>query len=168
VNQHATEARSGSAPQQSGEAVRIDEGAPILLHGQVEIAAGRGAVWDVISSIAGWPDWNPDISFASLEGKLEPGVTFRWKSGGYSLLSNLVRENPPAEIAWTGRSMGINVVHLYRLEDRGDKTLVRSEESVAGFPARLFQGPIRRRMDAAIQSQLQHLKAESERRATER
>jgi hypothetical protein len=154
----------GDAAGEPGGA-QIDERAPILLHGQIEIGAARDVVWDVLVSIEGWPDWNPDVTFASLEGRLEPGATFRWKSGGASLVSRLVRVSPPAEIAWTGRSMGINVVHVYRLEDRGGTTLVTTDESVAGAPARLFRGAIRRRMDAAIQSQLSRLKAESEQRA---
>jgi hypothetical protein len=61
--------------------------------------------------------------------------------------------------------MGTSVVHVYRLEERGGRTLVLTDESVTGVPARLFRGPIRRRMDNAIENQLQRLKAESERRA---
>jgi uncharacterized protein YndB with AHSA1/START domain len=154
----------GDTTDQPG-GVRVDERAPILLHGEIEVAAGRETVWNVLAAIEQWPDWNPDVTFAELEGKLEPGTTFRWKSGGSSLVSRLVRVSPPAEIAWTGRSMGISVVHVYRLEERGGRTLVLTDESVTGVPARLFRGPIRRRMDNAIENQLQRLKAESERRA---
>jgi len=149
-------------------ASRVDERAPILLQGQIEIAAGREAVWDVLAAIEGWPDWNPDVTSATLEGRLEPGTSFRWKSDGASLVSNLVRVDAPTEIAWTGRSLGIRVFHQYRLEERSGSTLVRTEESVAGVPARLFRGPLRRRMDRAIQNQLRRLKAESERRASAR
>jgi Polyketide cyclase / dehydrase and lipid transport len=161
---YPTEANVGY-PSGQPDPASVNKRAPILLHGRIDIAAAREEVWDVLAAIEDWPDWNPDVSSASPEGSLEPGTTFRWKSGGTSLISRLLRVCRPAEIAWTGRSMGINVVHVYRLEGRGDRTIVRTEESVAGIPARLFRGPIRRRMDVAIQNQLQRLKAEAERRA---
>ena len=156
----ASVARGGDQPG----GVAVDERAPIVLHAQVEIAADRGTVWDVLASIEAWPEWNRDIAFAALEGELEPGTSFRWKSGRSSLLSRLVTVRPPAEIAWTGHSMGIRVVHVYRLEDRGDVTLVQTDESATGVPARLFRGPIGRQMHAAVQNHIQRLKVEAERR----
>jgi hypothetical protein len=45
---------------------------------------------------------------------------------------------------------------------------VRTQESVEGVTARLFRGPIKKRMDGAIDAGLRSLKAEAERRTAHR
>ena len=155
-----------SLTSSAGTEVHVDEHAPVMLHGEIEIAASPDVVWEVLSSIEHWPDWNHDVKSASLEGELQPGTSFRWRAGGSSLRSRLIQVAPTREIGWTGTSMGINVVHVYRLEGHDGKTLVQTDESVAGITTRLFRKPIGRRMDAAIQDALRSLKAEAERRAT--
>jgi hypothetical protein len=85
---------------------------------------------------------------------------FRWKAGPSSLTSTLQVVDPPREIAWTGTTMGIRAVQA---SDVG--TLARSEESWEGLLPRLLKGYSRRTLDKGIQSVLEHLKTEAERRA---
>jgi hypothetical protein len=61
--------------------------------------------------------------------------------------------------------MGLNVIHVYRLEPSDGKTIVRTDESVGGLPTRLFCKPIKRRMDTVIDVGPRSLKTEAERRA---
>ena len=122
----------------------------------------------MLATIDGWPSWNPEVKSASLEGDLVPGTVFRWKAGPSRLVSRLVHVEAPSEIAWTGKSMGLNVIHVYGLEPRDGGTSVRTQESVEGVTARLFRGPIKKRMDGAIGAGLRSLKAEAERRAAHR
>lgn len=149
----------------TGPAVAINESAPVILDAEIEIAAPPELVWDVLSSIERWPTWNPEVRSASVDGGLAQGNTFRWKAGPSSLTSKLLTVAEPSEIAWSGRSMGLSVIHVYKLEPHEGHTLVRTVESVEGMPARLFRGPVKRRMDAAIDNGLKALKAEAERRA---
>ena len=95
-----------------------------------------------------------------------PGTVFRWKSGSSSLTSTFQVVDPPREIGWTGTTMGIKAVHVFRLELKdGGGTLVRSEESWEGLIARLLKGHSRKTLDKAIKNVLSHLKTEAERRA---
>jgi hypothetical protein len=73
--------------------------------------------------------------------------------------------DPPNEIAWTGTTMGIKAVHLFRFQANDGATLARSEESWEGLLASLFKGYSRKTLDKGIRSVLSHLKAEAERRA---
>jgi hypothetical protein len=73
--------------------------------------------------------------------------------------------DPPNEIAWTGTTMGIKAVHLFRFQVNDGATLARSEESWEGLLARLLKGYSRKTLDKGIRSVLSHLKAEAERRA---
>jgi len=106
----------------------INVRAPILLAGEIEIAAAPELVWDVLTAIDDWPSWNSDVRAATLEGELAEGSIFRWRSGT-SLTSTITHVEPPRLIRWTGTSMGLSAVHVYELELREGKTLVRTEES---------------------------------------
>lgn len=143
----------------------INREAPIVLHQEIEIAAVADVVWGVLSAIEAWPTWNPDVASALLQGELKPGTSFHWRAGGSSVSSQLVQVAPAREIAWTGRAMGVSVIHVYRLEARDGATVVRTDESVEGLVARLFRRPLRARMDKALIDGLRCLCSEAERRA---
>jgi hypothetical protein len=78
----------------------------------------------------------PDVKSVRVEGPIQPGMVFRWKAGPSSLTSTLQVVNPPSEIAWTGTTMGIKAVHVFRFQASDGGTLARSEESGRGcWPA---------------------------------
>jgi uncharacterized protein YndB with AHSA1/START domain len=144
--------------------VEIDRNAPAA-EGSARIAAPPATVWAVISDIAAWPTWNPEIRSVSFDGPLEPGSEFRWKSGPSSLVSLLEVVDPPREIGWTGTTMGIRAIHVFRFEPIEGGTLARSEESWSGALPSLMKSFSRKRIQRAIDTALESLKAESERRA---
>lgn len=143
----------------------INRDAPATAEGGIHIAADPMTVFSVMSAIEGWPSWNQDIKSVKLEGEVRPGTVFRWKSGPSSLTSTLQVVDPPREIAWTGTTMGIRAVHVFRFESRDGGTLARSEESWEGFLASLLKGYSRKTLEKGIRTVLAHLKAEAERRS---
>jgi uncharacterized protein YndB with AHSA1/START domain len=143
----------------------FDERAPVRAASEIDIAAPPEVVWDVLTEFDRWPDWNPDVKSMSYTGPLEPGSQFRWKAGPGTIVSTLQQVEPARLISWTGRTMSINAVHVWRLEPRAGGTWVRTEESYTGLLARVFRGPIRKTLEKALREGLQHLKAEAERRA---
>jgi uncharacterized protein YndB with AHSA1/START domain len=145
--------------------VDIDRNAPAAAEGSARIAAPPEIVWAVISDIAAWPTWNPDVRSVTFDGPLEPGSEFRWKSGSSSLVSRLEAVDPPREIGWTGTTMGIRAIHVFRFEPAEGGTLARSEESWSGGLAGLLKSFSRKRIQRAIDTALASLKTESERRA---
>ena len=146
----------------------IDRDAPAAAEGSTRIAAPPETVWAVISDIAAWPTWNPEIRSVTFDGPLKPGSEFRWRSGPSSLVSRLEVVDPPREIAWTGRTMGIRAVHVFRFEEADGGTLARSEESWSGLLPSLLRSFSRRRIQRAIDHALGTLRSEAERRAAER
>jgi uncharacterized protein YndB with AHSA1/START domain len=143
----------------------VNDQAPVVGASEIEIAAAPEVVWDVLTAIDGWPSWNPQVKSASLEGEIAEGSVFRWKAGPGTITSTLRRVEPPRLIAWTGKTLGIDAIHVYFLEPRGGNTFVRTKESYEGLVARLFRGPLQKTLDNALEDGLQHLKAEAERRA---
>ncbi|MPZ98199.1 MAG: polyketide cyclase [Dehalococcoidia bacterium] len=141
----------------------VNEEAPVVASSHLEIAAAPASVWRTITDIGRWPDWNPDVRAASMEGSLAPGTAFRWKAGPGTITSVLRHVEEPREVGWTGRTYGIRAVHVYRLEPSGEGTHVTSEESWEGVLARLLPGMMRKSLQEAIDSGLRHLKREAER-----
>jgi hypothetical protein len=145
--------------------VEINRSAPAIAEGRLQINADPHTVFSVIAAIAEWPSWNPDVKSVQIDDAVEPGTTFRWKSGASSLTSTLQVVDPPGEIAWTGTTMTIKAIHVFRFEPNEGGTLARSEESWDGALARLFKSSSRKSIDKAIKNVLSHLKTEAERRA---
>ena len=144
----------------------INRNAPATAEGELRIDADPQTVFSVISAIAEWPLWNPDVTSVTLDGRVEPGTVFRWRSGPSSLTSTLQVVDPPHEIAWTGVTMGIKAVHVFRFQARDDGTLARSEESWEGLIASVLKGYSRKTLDKGIRNVLLHLKSEAELRAS--
>jgi hypothetical protein len=143
----------------------INRSAPATAAAEVQINADPLGVFSVLSAINEWPTWNPDVKSVSVQGPVEPGTVFRWKSGPSSLTSTLRVVDPPHEIAWTGTTMGIKAIHVFRLASEDEGTLVRSEESWEGILPSILKAYSRKTLDKAINNVLTHLKAEAERRA---
>jgi hypothetical protein len=144
--------------------MEINRSAPATAAGETQIDADPQTVFWVIAAIDEWPSWNEDVESAKLEGPLQPGTVFRWKSGPTSLVSTLQVVDPPNELAWTGKAMTIRAVHVFRFEPKDGGTLARSEESWDGVIATLLKGYSRKTLDKGIKDVLSHLKAEAERR----
>lgn len=145
--------------------MNINRNAPATAEGERQIAADPQTVFAVISAIDQWPSWNPDVKSVELQGPVQEGTVFRWKSGPSTLTSTLQVVDPPHEIAWTGTTMGIRAVHVFRFQANDVGTLARSEESWEGLIASLLKGYSRKTLDKGIRSVLAHLKTEAERRA---
>jgi uncharacterized protein YndB with AHSA1/START domain len=148
--------------------VEVDRSAPAVADAEAEIAADPETVWDVLTDLEGWPSWNPDVSAVALEGGLREGATFRWKAGRATITSTIRKVERPSLIGWTGKTAGIEAIHVWRLEPRNGSTLVRTEESWQGLLVRVIRGPMRKSLQKAVAGGLEHLKAESERRAESR
>jgi uncharacterized protein YndB with AHSA1/START domain len=145
--------------------VEVSRNAPVVAASEIDIAAPPETVWDVLTDFERWPRWNPDVKSMSFSGTVGEGAVFRWRAGPGTISSRIRRVDRPRLIGWTGKTLGIEAVHVYRLEPHDGGTHVTTEESYEGALARLFRGPILRMLENALETGLDRLKAESERRA---
>ena len=72
---------------------------------------------------------------------------------------------PFRELGWTGKTLGIHAVHVWRLEETDSGTRLTTDESWRGWPARLMRKRMEARLREAVDSGLAQAKAEAERRA---
>lgn len=145
--------------------MKVDESAPVVAMSEIEIEADPEVVWEVLTAIDRWPSWNPDVKSVSVAGEASEGLTFRWKAGGATITSTIRALEPFRLIGWTGKTFGVQAVHVWRLEPRGGRTLVMTEESWQGLLPRLLRGPLQKRLKDSIDAGLRHMKAEAQRRS---
>ena len=112
---------------------RIDEEAPVKASSEVLIEAPVGRVWELLSNVAGWGSWYPDVHDVRLDSGVEADARFAWRNGKARIRSRFAVVDAGQEITWTGVSSGAKAVHRHVLEAAGDgATRVFSEESMAG------------------------------------
>jgi hypothetical protein len=139
--------------------------APVRSKREVQSAAPPDVVWDVLTQFDRWPEWNPDVKSMSIEGPVAPGTEFRWKAGPGTIVSTLEQVDPPRYIRWRGRTLSIEALHEWRLESLNGGTRVETDESFSGLLARLLRGSLQKTLDRSLETGLEQLKRESERRA---
>ena len=59
----------------------------------VQAPVSRERVWALWTDISGWPDWNPGIARAELDGPLAEGATGSVRGAGGPASSELVMTN---------------------------------------------------------------------------
>jgi hypothetical protein len=143
----------------------VNEAAPVMAAGEIVIAADQEITWDVMTDIERWPRWNPDVKEASLRGEVAEGTEFRWKVRTGTITSRFTRVERPGLLAWIGKGFGVVAIHVWRLEPRDGTTLVTTEESWEGMLSSILRGPFRKALKKSIDSGLQYLKTEAERRS---
>jgi hypothetical protein len=142
----------------------INADAPVVSRTEIEIAAPPEVVWEVLTSFAEWPTWNPEVKSVSVDEPVAVGSTFRWKAGPGTITSTISRLEPTGLVAWSGRSMGLKAIDVFRLAPRDGRTIVREEESWDGIVAKVLRTSMQRTLDRSLERGLQHLKDESEQR----
>jgi hypothetical protein len=145
--------------------MEVDRDAPVVGVSEGQVAAPPELVWDVLAGFETWPSWNPDVKSVEINAPIAEGTEFRWKAKAGTIRSRIERLERPRLIGWTGRTLGIDAVHVWRLEPREGGTFVRSEESFSGLLPRLMRGRLQKTLDEALESGVRQLKAEAERRA---
>jgi uncharacterized protein YndB with AHSA1/START domain len=146
--------------QTSAPAVNSDS--PVVSTHEIAIDAPIDRVWEVLTAIDRWPTWNPDVKSVSVDGPVEKGSSFRWKAGPGTITSQVEHVDRPHVVAWTGRTLGIRAVHVWRLESRDAGTLARTEESYDGLVARVLRRSLQKMLDTSLADGASYLKAEAE------
>ena len=143
--------------------VSVNDEAPVLVKAEIEIDADPETVWNIIADIESWPHWNPDVKSARLQGEFKPGTQFLWKAGPAKITSLIQDVDPPHTLAWTGKIMGINAIHVWDIQVVDDKTIVQTEESWDGLMSSAMHDQLEEMLEKSLYSALNNLKTECER-----
>ncbi len=140
----------------------IDANAPLKAKKDIVINAPVSHVWMVQSDINNWPKWQKEVSYAELQGKLAKGTVFTWKAMGMNITSKLQEVIENKVIGWSGKSIGMSAIHIWKFEKQGNNTRVVTEESLSGwFPLiiKMFKPDF---LEQSLSKALQTLKNQAE------
>jgi uncharacterized protein YndB with AHSA1/START domain len=143
--------------------MKINDKAVLKTVKEIEIQAPLDAVWKLQTDINSWAKWQPDISEAKLDGSLETGTRFKWKSGGFTLNSILEEVILNKIIGWSGSGFGASAVHIWEFSSlENGNTHVRTSESMDGWLVKLLKGMMRKKLNESLDGWLNALKKASE------
>ncbi|GAB3636227.1 hypothetical protein GCM10027422_18170 [Hymenobacter arcticus] len=136
--------------------------APAKTDQLIRINASPDKVWQLLSRIDDWAVWNSDITAPHLNGALQPGTSFDWKTGGLTIHSTLHTVEPNAALGWSGKAFGAFAIHNWTLIPHESYTEVRVEESMEGWLVRLLKPIFQPSLDKSIAEWLTSLKQAAE------
>ncbi len=137
--------------------------APVKCSKSILINASSEKVWQIMTHINNWANWQTDISKPKLNGDLAPNTTFEWKTGGAKIHSTLHTVEPGKNFGWTGKTFGMFAIHNWTVIKTQGQTKVMVEESMEGFFAELFKKPFNKNLEKGMQNWLNLLKQTCER-----
>jgi len=144
------------------KATEVNQNAAVVGQAETLVAAPIDTVWALLTDFAHWPTWNRGVARMDLKGALEVGTEFVWGASGSRIRSRLEAVDAPHRIVWSGRTLGIQAIHVWEFETVHGATRVRTRESFEGLLVRLFPGLMARVLDKALEQGLADLKREAE------
>ncbi len=125
-----------------------DPDAPASTDKTTRIVASPERVWQAMSQIDQWANWQPDISKAKLNGPFQAGSTFDWSSNGVDIHSTLHTVTPQEALSWSGQASGVFATHNWHFSPLTDGTTeVRVEENREGWLVSVMGPVLQKNMD---------------------
>ena len=142
--------------------IPINTNAPVIARDQIIIQAPVEKVWDVLTNISKWPDWQKAVTEARVSGDIQEGMEFRWKAEGLSFQSKIHTCSPMVMFGWTGKTWGAYAIHNWYFTRKGNETLVTVEESLQGVFPWLFRNYFQKNLETGVKKNLEDLRAAAE------
>jgi hypothetical protein len=100
---------------------------------QTTTSVRASKLYDAITDIAGWKDWDPDIEGAEHDGALAPGSRFRLKpKGGPEVAMEIVEASAPTRFVDVARLPLARMRTGHDFRETGDGTVVTVTIEVGG------------------------------------
>ena len=154
---YAAVALSSMVVGHAAQAAEAQAGAQLTIHAPAE------RVWRLLTEVDRWPEWNPAVESAAMQGPFREGAVFVWKSQGFQVSSTLSEIDRPKRLSWTGSAFGTKAFHLWEIETVGDTVLVKTSETFDGWVPWLFKASMQKKLDETLPAWLQALKQAAER-----
>lgn len=147
---------------QNQSQMTINQEAPAVQKKETTINATPKEVWQVLTNIQSWDEWNERIKQPKSQDKLEVGGVFTWKTNGSKIKSKIHTFTPNKMIGWQGKAFGASAIHNWYLEPTESGTKVRVEESMEGWIINLMKKKMNEKLAEDMVYWLEQLKIECE------
>lgn len=130
----------------------INQEAPVVQSKEITINAEPAKVWEVLTEIEKWSDWNSKIKKPKLKEEANVGVSFTWKINGSKIKSKIHTFDRNKMLGWTGRTFGATAIHNWYLRPTENGTKVLVKESMQGW----LIGLMKKKMNATLEKDMMH------------
>lgn len=120
------------------------------------IEAPAITVYEIISDVNSWTDWQSSTDRTIIENAARKGREFKWLSSGITFRAMVHTAEAPGEFGWVARSMWFKVVSNWTLEEVNGRTRVTLEQSLSGLGSELLANYIRSTMQLTIMELKKH------------
>lgn len=128
---------------------------------EILISAPAERVWDLLTSVGGWPSWYRACQWVQVNSIDDTGrpVTFRWRAHPITLNSTVVASDRPYLFAIVADAPGLHAERTFTIQPAPNavSTLVVSRETQVGIVPRLARVFIEPRLRAANQVMFEDL-----------
>lgn len=155
-------AMSNNLKAQNQSQMTINQVAPVVQKNEIIINAAPEKVWQVLTNIENWDEWNERIKEPKLQGNLQVGRIFTWKTNGSKIKSKIHSFTHNETLGWQGKAFGASAIHNWYLEPTENGTKVRVEESMEGWIISLMKKKMNEKLADDILYWLKQLKQECE------
>ncbi|UKN03734.1 SRPBCC family protein [Paracrocinitomix mangrovi] len=140
----------------------INLNAPVHSVQTISINSNIEKVWEILTEINQWKNWQKDITFAKIQGDPKPNTTFEWKSGGIKIKSRIHTNNVNQVFGWTGKAIGTRAIHNWSLSSQENQTIVEVSESMEGLIPSMFKSAMSKKLHEGLNNWLGYLKDKCE------
>jgi uncharacterized protein YndB with AHSA1/START domain len=142
--------------------MEINHQAPLVSQKEMFIQASPEEIWRIHTAINDWPQWQPTIGMANLDGPLATGSIFQWKSGGLTITSTVQVVEPNRKVGWTGKALGTRASHIWIFKPHNGGTMLATEESMEGWLISILKLIMPKFLEESLDTWLQSLKSKAE------
>jgi hypothetical protein len=145
-------------------AAGIDTAAPVISSGEIIVHAPLSTVYELQTDVDRWTSWRADVVSAQRldDGPLRAGSSFRWETGGLTVVSTVAAVKLNKCTAWGGPAAGIQGEHVWTYTKVKGGVLVRTMESWSGAPVEADVPQAQALLDASLLQWRQDLKTTAE------
>ena len=130
---------------------------------QVEVKAGAERLWDILTDVKSWPEWQVTSYIKPIPaGPLKEGSTFKVKLGGLTWNLTVTEAERPKKVSWLARRTGLNALHEWEFVEKGGTTKAVTRESMSGWMLFLSYPIAKRNLQKADEKWLSDLKSRAE------
>ena len=136
----------------------INQEAPVVQKKEIIIHATPDKVWQVLTDIESWNNWNERIKRPKIQGELKVGNAFTWETNGSRIKSVIHTFIPHKILGWQGKALGATAIHNWYLEPTEKGTKVSVEESMGGWIINLMKKKMNEKLAEDMSFWLKQLK----------
>lgn len=140
----------------------INKSALVVSRHEMLIEAPIEKVWERLTSINNWIDWQSSVSYTQIDSPPEKNVSFVWVSDGISFYSTIHTNKKFESFGWIGTTWGAQAIHNWHFTKEEDKTKVIVEESLQGLFIYIFTDYFQSNLDIGVKNNLEELRKSCE------